>query len=154
MSRRLPSRLAVGKDLRSDVQLAQNPDPELNRAEIAELRRSIDGVRRMVERRSVTLQGAAKEASEIDLQLDPLDESARQYCFGGTSVPTRQRPAPLFVAWMRHCNRAAANLLDEQPIRMAETETSGIEQPGIEQEALLELIDELEKRLELLSRIH
>ena len=132
-----------------DVQHAQAPDPELNRAEIAELRRSIDGVRRMIERRSVASQGAEKEASEIDLQLDPLDASARQYCFGGTFVGPRQRSAPLFVAWIRHCNRAAANLLDEKPIRVPVNGT-----PGMEQDALLELIDELEKRLELLSRIH
>lgn len=132
-----------------DVQLAQTSDPELNRAEIAELRRSIDGVRRMVERRSVTSQGAEEEASEIDLQLDPLDESARQYCFGGSFVGPRQRSAPLFVAWMRHCNRAAAELLDEKPVCVAANGT-----PYIEQEALLELIDELEKRLELISRIH
>jgi hypothetical protein len=132
-----------------DVQLAQNPDPELNRAEITELRRSIDGVRRMVERRSATLQGVAEEASEIDLQLDPLDESARQYCFGGTFVRPRQRSAPLFVAWISHCNRAAANLLDEKPIRVP---ANGAR--DISQDALLELIDELEKRLELISRLH
>lgn len=149
MSRRLPSRLAAGKDLRIDVQHAQNPDPELNRAEIAELRRSIDGVRRMVERRSVTLQGVEEEASEIDLQLDPLDKSARQYCFGGTFGRPRQRSAPLFVAWIRHCNRAAANLLDEKPIRVPANGS-----PAIEREALLELIDELEQRLELISRLH
>ena len=132
-----------------EVQHAQSPDPELNRAEIAELRRSIDGVRRMVERRSVALRGVEEEASGIDLQLDPLDESARQKCFGGTFARPRQRSAPLFVAWLRHCNRAAANLLDEKPIGVP---ASGA--PGIEHDALLELIDELEKRLEMRSRVH
>ena len=132
-----------------DVQHAQPPDPELNRAEIAELRRSIDGVRRMVERRSVTSQGAEEEASEFGLQPDPLDEPARQHRFGGTSLSPRRRCEPLFVAWMRHCNRAAANLLDERPIHAP---AQGA--PEIEQEALLQLIDELEKRLELLCRVH
>lgn len=149
MSRRLPSRLAAGKGLRSVTEPAQYSDPESNPAEIADLRRSIDGVRRMVERRSVTSQGAEEEASEIGLQLDPLDETARQYCFGGTFLRPRRRREPMFVAWMRHCDRATAKLLDEKPIY-----TPVQRAPEIEQEALLELIDELEKRLELLSRVH
>jgi hypothetical protein len=103
----------------------------------------------MVERRSVTSRGAKEEASEIGLQLDPLDESARQYCFGGTFVHPRHRREPLFVAWMRHCNRAAAHLLDEKPLRA--TEHGG---PCYDQDALLELIGELEKRLAQLSRVH
>lgn len=149
MSRRLPSRLAAGLDSRTEIQHAQDVDPELNPAEIAELRRSIDGVRRMIERRSLVSQGVEEEAGGIDLQLDPSDEATRQPCFGGTVGGPRQRQAPLFVAWMRRCNRAAANLLDETPICVPVEGT-----PGIDPDALLELIDELERRLEELSRIH
>jgi len=94
-------------------------------------------------------QGVEEEAEGIDLQLDPFDGSARQLCFGGSFGGPRRRQAPLFVAWMRRCNRAAANLLDETPICVPVDGT-----PGIDPDGLLELIDELERRLEVLSRIH
>ncbi len=149
MSRRLPSRLAARSDLRTEIQDAQDVELELNPAEIAELRRSIDGVRRLVERRSLACQGVEEEADEIDLQRDPFDESARRTCFGGSFGGPRRRQAPLFVAWMRRCNRAAANLLDEKPICVPVDGTQGFDPDG-----LLELIDELERRLDVLSRIH
>jgi hypothetical protein len=118
----------------------------LDSADLAELRRSIRLVRRLVAGRMGLTRGAyaVNDAGE---PVDPLDDSAERFCVSGAFVRVGKPSPPLFVTWTRLCHEAAGDLLGDPE---ADLFTYN-DDPANGREELLELLDEVEARLDLLA---
>ena len=149
MSRRMPADPAKGPGLRLEVQRSDGRPIALEADDIVELRRSIRVVRCMVERRLATLK-SADALDEAGWPVDPLDDNAVRFSLPGAFLRANRSRTSLYVAWMRLCNAAAAQMLGDP--------TAGLfdynDDPDIDQDALLDLLDEVAARLDRLKARH
>lgn len=147
MSRRMPPLSLDGPELRLELRRPRHEQqPSLAAADIAELRRSIRVVRRMVERRIAIL----KDDDAVDAlgrSVDPLDPRAVRLSLPGAAIRATRYNRSLYVAWMRLCNAAAADLLDDSAL---DVHAFG-DDPQTDAQALLDLLDEVELRLDRLA---
>jgi len=150
VSRRMPSNAAEGPQLRLEVRPPRERIPvTLEAADIAELRRSIRVVRCMVQRRVATL----KDHDAVDAlgrPVDPLDDRVEHLSLPGAFLRASRHGPSLYVAWMQLCNDTAADLLDDPA---AGVHAFG-DDPDTDARALLDLLDEVEARLDRLAPPH
>jgi hypothetical protein len=118
----------------------------LEAADFIELRRSIRIVRRLIAGRLALVKGMAA-ANDSGEAVDPLDDSATRFCVSGAFLRVSKPSPPLFAAWTRLCHQAAGDLLGDP----AGDLFSYNDDPTIGREELLELLDEVEARLDLLA---
>ena len=150
MSRRMPQKGAAAPELRLEVRRPRDRSPlTLEAADIAELQRSIRVVRCMLQRGVATL----KNHDAVDAAgrpVDPLDRRATRFSLPGAFFRASRNGPSLYVAWMRLCNDAAADLLDDPAVGV---HAFG-DDPDTDAQALLDLLDEVEARLERLTASH
>lgn len=149
MSRRMPADPGKGPDLRLEVQRPQSRLMTLEADDIVELRRSIRVVRCMVERRLATLKGA-DAVDAAGLPVDPLDDRAVRFSLPSAFLRANRAKTSLYVAWMRLCNAAAAEMLGDPAVGLFDYS----DDPDIDQDALLDLLDEVAARLDRLTARH
>ena len=149
MSRRIPAGPGKGPDLRLAVQRPSGRPMALEADDIVELRRSIRVVRCMVERRMVMLKGFDAEDDE-GRPVDPLDVRAVRFALPSAFLRANRSRTSLYVAWMRLCNAAAADMLGDPAAGLFDYS----DDPDIDQDALLDLLDEVAARLDRLEARH
>jgi len=147
VSRRMPSNAAPGPDLRLEVRPpCDQPHLTLEDAEITELRRSIRVVRCMVENRLATLKNQ-DAVDAVGRPVDPLADEAARFSLPGAFLRASRSGPSLFVAWMRLCNATAAEMLDDPGVGVH----AFADDPDTDADALLDLLDEIEERLDRLA---
>ncbi len=149
MSRRMPADPGKGPELRLEVQRPEGSCMALEADDIVELRRSIRVVRCMVERRLAMLEGA-DAVDEAGRPVDPLDQRAVRLSLAGAFLRANRSRTSLYVAWMRLCNAAAAEMLGDPAVGLFDYS----DDPDIDQDALLDLLDEVDARLDRLAARH
>jgi hypothetical protein len=146
----MPSNAAPGPELRLEVRRLENLPPlALEEADIAELRRSIRVVRCMVENRLATLKGQ-DAVDAAGRPVDPLADEAARFSLPGAFLRASRSGPSLYVTWMRLCNATAADLLDDPAVGVH----AFADDPDTNAEALLDLLDEVEGRLDRLAPPH
>lgn len=118
----------------------------LETADFAELRRSIGVVRRLVGGRMPLAKGVYA-ANDAGLAVDPLDDDAERFCVSGAFLKVANPSPPLFVAWTRLCHEAAGDLLGDPEADVFAYN----DDPAVGRDELLDLLDEVEARLDRLS---
>ena len=149
MSRRMPADPAKGPGLRLEVQRSHDRPIALEADDIVELRRSIRVVRCMVERRQALLKGE-DAIDRAGRPVDPLDEQAVDFSLSGAFLRANRSRTSLYVAWVRLCNAAAADMLGDPAAALFDYS----DDPDIDQDALLDLLDEVAARLDRLTARH
>jgi hypothetical protein len=147
MSRRLALQWPLRPERRREAQLAFDSRLELNPTEIEELRRSIRAIRRVIEQRDTALQ-SSDVAKDEGRQASLLDDLVQHHSFGDTIIKVDRPRQPLFVAWLSLCNESAAEALGE---RAGAGLGSNDDRP-IDWQALSDLLDEVEERLDRLEQ--
>ena len=118
----------------------------LEAADFVELRRSIRVVRRLVAGRLALVKWTTA-ANDVGEPVDPLDDRARRFCVSGAFLRVSKPNPPLFVAWTRLCHQAAGELLGDPTGDLF----SYNDDPAIGRGELIELLEEVEARLDLLA---
>lgn len=150
MSRRMPPKAATAPELRLEIRRPRDRRPlTLEAADIAELQRSIGVVRCMVRHRIATLKDCDAMDAEGRL-VDPLDDRATRFSLPGAFLRASRNGPSLYVAWMRLCNDTIADLLDDPAVGV---HAFG-DDPDTDSQALLDLLDEVEARLDRLTASH
>jgi hypothetical protein len=127
--------------------LALEADLSLEVDDIAEIRRSIQVVRRLMQGRLPLVKGT-DAANDRGMPVDPLDDDATRFGVTGAFLRAGRPTAPLFIAWMRLCHQAAGDLLDDPDRDLFSYD----DDPDVDHERLIELLDEVEARLDLLQK--
>lgn len=119
----------------------------LDAEDFAELRRSIRAVRRLIGRGLPLVKGT-DAADAAGTPVDPLDDHATRFGVNGAFLRAGRPTPPLFLAWMRLCHQAAGDLLGDPGHDLYSYD----DDPTTDREQLIELLDEVEARLDLLQR--
>lgn len=150
MSRRMASNAAPGPELHLEIrQPCDRTALRLEPADIVELHRSIRVVRCMVQRNVATVKGEDAVDAE-GRPVDPLDDRAARLSLPAALLRASGCGPSLYVAWMRLCNDTAADLLDDPAVGVH----AFVDDPDTDAQTLLDLLDEVEARLDRLASLH
>jgi hypothetical protein len=137
---------AVRPELRLEACTWQADCPALDAEDFAELRRSIRVVRRLIGGGLPLVKGR-DAANDPGASVDPLDESATRFGVNAAFLRAGRPTPPLFLAWMHLCHQAAGNLLGDPDHDLY----SYVDDPATDRERLIDLLDEVEARLDRLQ---
>ena len=121
----------------------------LEAASIIELRRSLRILRCMVERGVATLKGH-DAVDAAGRPVDPLDDNAVRFSLPIAWLRVSRSASLPYVAWMRLCNDAAVEMLDDPALGIFDL----VDDPASDPQVLLNLLDGIEARLDRLTPPH
>jgi hypothetical protein len=118
----------------------------LEAASIVELRRSLRILRCQAKADAATLKGHDAVDAE-GRPVDPLDENAVRFSLPMAWLRVSRSESLLYVVWMRLCNDAAVEMLDDPALSIFDL----VDDPNTDSQVLLDLLDAIEARLDRLT---